>query len=247
MFDAIIYKNQTRPGPLIDIGALAEGLLFYNRVAVVGSFGTFQYLLRRVPPFVLLSLLDQQRIELDYLTEQLAIATMPADATGRALHDALRFSSADRSPERALPNLFLEAAGNTSQAKIAARRFTRQVKSLDQSRFTKEVLLKTLADDRSIALPISSLLQAVVPEFSPSQDTRFKIERESKGFYVDTNIDFDALNGLYHRSVSPQHSSLSEAYLLALVQGAIEATFFAAELMQRLLWIRSRRLYKQAR
>jgi hypothetical protein len=56
MFDAITYKNAIGPGPLIDIGALAEGLLFYGRVAIVGNSGTVRDLLGRIPPLVLLSL-----------------------------------------------------------------------------------------------------------------------------------------------------------------------------------------------
>jgi hypothetical protein len=79
-------------------------------------------------------------------------------------------------------------------------------------------------------LSISSLVHEVVPAFALSEATHFKIERENQGFYVDTNLDFGALNKLYHQVVPPSHSSLSEAYFLALIQGAYEATFFAATL-----------------
>jgi hypothetical protein len=57
MFESIVYKNAPGPGPLIDIGALAEGLIFYGRVVVVGNTATLKGLLARVPPFVLLSLM----------------------------------------------------------------------------------------------------------------------------------------------------------------------------------------------
>jgi hypothetical protein len=51
-----------------------------------------------------------------------------------------------------------------------------------------------------------------------------------QGFLVDTNIDFDSLNQTYHQLVPQEHSSLSEAYLLTLIQGAYEATYYAATL-----------------
>lgn len=49
MFKAITYKNTIGPGPLIDIGALAEGLLFYERVAIIGNTGTVRDLLSQIP------------------------------------------------------------------------------------------------------------------------------------------------------------------------------------------------------
>ncbi len=46
MFLSVLYRNIPGPGPLIDIGALAEGLLFYKRVSVVGNTGTLKHLLK---------------------------------------------------------------------------------------------------------------------------------------------------------------------------------------------------------
>jgi hypothetical protein len=229
MFDAITYKNAIGPGPLIDIGALAEGLIFYGRVAIVGNSGTVKDLLSRIPPFVLLSLLRDGRLEFHYLADQVGISTTPL-SNGRSCHSLIRFSSPDHTIEKVGPQAFKDAAGVTSQAKIGASQFTSLLRSLDHSAFDQGSILQAISDNRATQLSVLSLVREVVPEFEFSDETYFRIERENEGFYVDTNIDFDALNKLYHHSVSPSHSSLTEAYFLALIQGAYETMFIAAML-----------------
>lgn len=229
MFDAIAYKNAIGPGPLIDIGALAEGLLFYGRVAIVGNSGTVKDLLNRIPPFVLLSLLRDGRLEFHYLADQVGVSTTPL-SNGKSLHSLIRFSSPDHSIEKIGPQAFKHAAGGTSQAKVGASQFTRLLKSFDHSAFDQESIFHAITDNHATESSVLSLVREVVPAFTLPRETYFKIERENQGFYIDTDLDFGALNQLYHQVVPPSHSSLSEAYFLALIQGAYEATYFAATL-----------------
>jgi len=229
MFKAITYKNTIGPGPLIDIGALAEGLLFYERVAIVGNNATVNDLLNRIPPFVLLSLLRDGRLEFHYLGDQVGVSTIPL-SNGRSIHSLISFSSPDHTIEKVVPKAFKDAAGGTSQARIGASQFSKLLRPIDHSAFNQESVLQALSDNHSTQLSALSLIREVVPAFGLPNETYFKIERENNGFYVDTNLDFGALNKVYHRAVPPAHSSLSEAYLLALIQGAYEATYFAAEL-----------------
>lgn len=229
MFKAITYKNTIGPGPLIDIGALAEGLLFYGRVAIVGNSATVKDLLSQIPPFILLSLLRDGRLEFHYLADQIGVSTTPL-TNGRSLHNLIQFSSPEHTIEKVAPTAFKAAAGATFQAKIGASQFSRLLRPLDHSAFDQELIRQAISDNRATELSVLSLIREVVPSFNLSDETYFRIERENNGFYVDTNIDFAALNKLYHQVVPLTHSSLTEAYLLALIQGAYEATFFAAEL-----------------
>lgn len=229
MFKGITYKNSIGPGPLIDIGALAEGLLFYEKVAIIGNSGTVRDLLRRIPPFVLLSLLKDGRLELYYLGDQVGVSTT-RQSNGKSLHSLVSFSSPDHTIEKVGPKAFKEAAGRTSQPRVGASQFSKLLRPLDHSGFDQASVLHALADSRSVQLTVLSLLREVVPSFGLPSEAYFKVERDKSGFYVDTNLDFDAINDIYHRTVPRGHSSLSEAYLLALIQGAYEATYFAAKL-----------------
>jgi hypothetical protein len=226
MFDAIVYKNMIGPGPLIDIGALAEGLLFYGRVAIIGNSGTVKDLLARIPPFILLSMLRDGRLEFHYLADQIGVSTQ--EVNGQPRHGLLAFSSPDHTIEKVGPSAFKGAVGNTSQAKLGARKFTELLRSIDHSGFDQDSVLQTFSDMQAINASVSSLIREVAPSFALPSDLRFTIEREDDSIYVDTNLNFTELNRIYHQVVPAAHSSLTEAYILALLQGAYEATYFAA-------------------
>ena len=76
----------------------------------------------------------------------------------------------------------------------------------------------------------SNLVRIAAPEYKSVDALRFRIEQQNEGFYVDTNIDFNRLNESYHKVVPAAHSTVTEAYILALLQGAYEATYFAGTL-----------------
>ena len=229
MFDSITFKNAVGPGPLLDIGAIAEALLFYGRVSIVGNSATLKALLSGIPPFVVLGLLRDKRLEFHYLADQAGVSSMPT-ATGRHLHDLIRFSSPQHKIERVGPETFRAAAGNTGQARVGSSQFTLLLQPLDHGGFDQKAVLDSLMDNHATERSVSSLLSLAVPGYSTDEPLRFRIEQQNRGFFVDTNLDFGEINAIYHKTVSPKHSTLTEAYLLALMQGAYEATYYAATL-----------------
>ncbi|MDO8262156.1 MAG: hypothetical protein Q7T21_02915 [Gallionella sp.] len=229
MFDSITFKNTVGPGPLLDIGAIAEALLFYRRVSIVGNSATLKALLSGIPPFVVLGLLREKRLEFHYLADQAAVSSTTTP-TGRNLHDLMRFSSPQHTIEKVGPETFLAAAGNTGQARIGSSQFTRLLQPLDHEDFDQKAVLTSLLDHDATERSVSSLLSLAVPGYTTGEPLRFRIEQQNQGFVVDSNIDFNEINAIYHKSVPPEHSTLTEAYLLALMQGAYEATYYAAKL-----------------
>ena len=91
-------------------------------------------------------------------------------------------------------------------------------------------MLASLSDYRATERSVSALLSHAAPGYTTGEPLRFRIEQQNQGFLVDTNLDFDDLNAIYRQTVPSDHSTLSEAYILALIQGAYEATFYAAVL-----------------
>jgi hypothetical protein len=229
MFDSIAYTNAQGPGPLIDIGAIAESLLFYGKVAIVGNTATLKDVLAQIPPFILLPLMRQERIEFHYLADQTGVSSTQL-SNGRSIHGLVRFSSPQHTIEKVGPEQFMAAAGHSSQAKIAARQFTGLLRPIDHAGFDQTSILQALSDNAATEASVDALIRTIAPNFQHPGPLRFRIEQKQQGFYVDTNIDFASLNELYHKVVPPSHSSLTEAYLLALIQGAYASTYFAGVL-----------------
>lgn len=229
MFDSITFKNTVGPGPLLDIGAIAEALLFYGRVSIVGNSATLKALLAGIPPFVVLGLLTEKRLEFYYLADQAGVYSTPT-TTGRSLHDLMRFSSPQHTIEKVGPEVFRAAAGDTGQARVGSSQFTRLLRPLSHEDFDQKAVLASLTDNSATERSVSALLSLAAPGYRTGEPLRFRIEQQNQGFVVDTNLDFDELNAIYRQAVPAEHSTLSEAYLLALMQGAYEATYYAATL-----------------
>lgn len=229
MFDSIVFKNSIGPGPLIDIGALAEALLFYGRVAIVGNSGTIKDLLARIPPFVLLPLMREKRIEIHYLADQIGVSSVQM-SNGRSINSLIRFSSPDHTIEKIGPTAFRAAAGATGQSRIGASQFTTLLRPFDHYEFDQVSVLNALSDNLSTTASVGALIRSICPGFEIEPDFRFNLERENDGFYVNTNLNFIQLNEQYHKVVPIEHSSITDAYIVSLLQGAYETTYFAGAL-----------------
>ena len=229
MFDSITFKNTVGPGPVLDIGAIAEALLFYGRVSIVGNEATLMALLSGIPPFVVLGLLQEKRLEFHFLADQ-AVVYSTATPAGRTLHDLTSCSFPTQTIAKVGEETFRAAAGNTAQARVRSFQFIRLLQPLDHEKFDQKAVLAALLDHDATERSVSALLSMAVPGYSTGAPLRFRIEQQKQGFFVDSNLDFNEMNTLYHKNVSPGHSTLTEAYLLALMQGAYGATYYAAKL-----------------
>lgn len=223
MFDRLTFSNASGPGPLIDVGAVAEALLFYGRVNIVGNGATIRFLVEKIPPFVLLGLLKDQRITFHFLTDQIGVQTQPRGGL-TPLHSLITFSSPQHTIDEEPYKLFMSATGD----RLGARRFAKQMAALGHGAFNSEAILAALTDAANTERVISAVLEGLAPTYTQADSIRFRVYPERGGFIVDTNISFEAANTEYHRVVPSLHSSLSPAYLLALVQGAHEELYFSS-------------------
>lgn len=227
MFEKILFKNAVNPLQLLDVGAIAEALIFYRKVAVLGNTATVAELLTKIPPFVALSLLEQGRLEFHYLSDQIGVQTT-ASADGLSKHALIKFSSPQHVPDTGAAKAFQVAAGGTSQAKLGARRFSRLLLPASHALFDQASLLENLCDPVVLA-SVPHLVSRLAPDFRWA-DARFCVTRASGYLQVETNLDFADLNRHYHQRVPPSHSTVTEAYLLAFLQGSYEALYFAGHL-----------------
>ena len=222
MFDKILFKNAAGYQPLIDIGTLAESLIFYGKVNIVGNSGTLKFLLKEIPPFILLELLQSGRIELHYLSDQVGVSTNERPGT-LPLQSLITFSSPQHTASKTPYDIFNKRTGN----KFAARKFGRHIVELDHGLFNQEAIQDFLLGSNGIESMVASVIEDTTKDFILPSDFRFELKRESKGFVVDTNLNFDELNKHYHKYVPKSHSSLSPAYMISLLQGGHEELYFS--------------------
>lgn len=230
MFESIVLKPSTTPGRLFDLGALAEAMLFYKRVHIVGNTLTLRFLLERITPRLFLSLLCDKRLAFHYLEDQIGIST---SSGWQPEHRLVRFSSPDHTAERAAASEFKRCASRATRIEVS--RLASNISSLDHQGFSQAELLKSIAHGDRASAAVASIIDKIVPEYSQAGNVQFQIESRGDGFIVRSNLDFAELNRQYHQRVSKEHSSLSEAFFIALIQGAYSATYYAACLSSELV------------
>ena len=107
-----------------------------------------------------------------------------------------------------------------------------------------EVLQTSAADlrDESFLRPaIEQILAHAVPGLKLPNNWIFRTNffgttyGKQPEFVVETNLDFERLNAVYHQRVSPSHSSLSAAYLVTFVIAAREANYISGKHMSELV------------
>jgi hypothetical protein len=70
-------------------------------------------------------------------------------------------------------------------------------------------------DENYLKTAIPAALNSMIPNLSVPKEIYFATEDTGKGIAVQTNLDFQALNSIYHRVVPARHSSLSPASILS--------------------------------
>jgi hypothetical protein len=171
--------------------------------------------------------MKDKRLRLYYLEDQIAVYSEHV-ADNRQLHGLTSFSSPSHTIEQVARKAFIEAAGQSTQAKFAAKTFEKLLLPLNHQLFNHESALRMMENAEPTESAVGEILRVLSPGYETPEPIRFRIDRTQKGFVVDTNIEFDKANAIYNSIVPASHSSLSEAAILARLHSAHEHLHFSA-------------------
>lgn len=226
MLDSILFKNSGSHEQVIDIGALAESLIFYGKVRVLGDAGVVQYLVRKIPPLILIGLIESGRIEFQYVHDTLGVRTQKTYLG--EVHDLVKFTLLDVSYEDRAIQVFRQAA-RSPQARLAGYKFGRLIKKFEHDSFGQESVIKALAESSTTESSVKSMIRYLAPEYQQAENLQFKIKlTHSNTFTVDTNIDFEKVNLSYNLRIPPSHSTLTSALIVSQLQSAYTSAFYGA-------------------
>lgn len=118
--------------------------------------------------------------------------------------------------------------GNTSNVKKLINRLYHYVVLESSHETILDLAIANSCDQKFVSAAVPDILGALVPGYSPPKTIKFETEDTGEGLLVASNLDFREINEVYHRNVSPDHSSISEPYILANLLSGIEKTYLAA-------------------
>lgn len=144
MFERITINRQSLSGEPLDLGFLAECLVFYSKVRVVTDVESFRFLVRCCGPDELLELQAIGRLEIEFFDNNTAIGTV--ETNQGPLHQILTFSSNHTKYQQISRKLFDELSGLSGKG--ANKRFMRFDRVVKRSVYTPELEPRTQERDR---------------------------------------------------------------------------------------------------
>jgi hypothetical protein len=215
MLDRICIGRQrilTADDP-IDLGALAEALLFYGEVRVVADAGILMQLIRELAPGALQALLREGLLKLTYMDGNYAIASQNA-GTPFELMQPLSFRSDAVSFDVVADREFARRTDSDSKSRKIRRNISPFV---DLQAWDQSVVDAAMADLRSsdfVSSAVKSMVSAIAPDVPALTDTHFEITDTGDGFAVATNIDFQAINRANNHIIVSGEAPFTPAYML---------------------------------
>jgi hypothetical protein len=227
MFEAICIRNQNEGKNPIDIGFLAEALLFYQQVRIIGNDSAVEQLVKQCGAETLIELLKGGFLKISYQTMNAAMQTLNTNSPNE-IHSPIFFSAPRLALQNVAPKVFTEVTGRSGKGRRLGNRFIALVDSIPKTDTIGRAFEEDLSLENYINKAVVKFLSIHVPEYQIPQPFEFRIIKQEKGYSVRTNIDFPRVNYFYHKRVSVTHSTLTPAYILARLFGVQENLFFSS-------------------
>jgi hypothetical protein len=222
----------------VDLGLLAETIFFYGNTHLLLNRGSIEALASQIPAAELIELFDRDAIKLSYIREgfvvltagfprvhQVGFAHLHSEGVGKKKLDYREEIAV------ALERRLGKSAETRKLAKAVGDRVKLHRMHSDESGKCLPVIVRRdLANGPFVKKAVVTTLGHLVPTYKQPQ-FHFNLFDTGSGFAVDTNLDFEAINKVYHQTIPPSHSSIDVAYLLSHIYDARADIFFAAYYM----------------
>lgn len=214
MFESITFFNQNKTdtsNPL-DIGALVECMLFYGETSVVANQSILRQLFTYFGADRVIELIEEDLLNIIYTETNVVVSTRTINGT--EYHDTGRVSSPQHTYQDELRKICIDVVGKAGKGRRTAQRIQSLIKVRNHENIILEGARKSFTDQEYINYSAKSIIRSLIPEKINLDDVVFQTEKTESGIVVATNINFLALNQVYHKYVSPTHSTINPALIL---------------------------------
>lgn len=239
MFNSIIIRKSLPGSADVDIGLMAECLLFYEKVHVIADMAMLRKIVGHIGLDVLEGLINQDHIILSF-SPFLTGTRTTAEFTLQECFDYCSFIKVpgkNRKPD--FEALFFEMLEKGSGKKGKSRRVGNRIfsniaiiepdKIVPIKKGIPEIARRDLDNEEFLSSAIKIAIQHLAPGFTLPRNWEFKIFRHRNGFNIRTNIDLEKLNEMRSKDHFPDpKSELTRSYLLDTILKANEDLFLSA-------------------
>lgn len=213
MFESVSIDDQLRMDApeVIDLGALAEAMLFYSSTTIVARIPTIQQLVTTMGADTLIETMELGFLKIVYQHNRSGIAT--DSATANSLFYPIVFNAPDHHIEKIAVEAFQKAVGKEGRGRRLGLRFAKMVTVETPLQNATELLLSDATNSAYADSFAQKFMSVYVPTYS-MQGKYFKPAEHDKKLWIDTNLEFEAVNKIYHGQKVP-HPTITPAMILA--------------------------------
>lgn len=232
MFERAVFRSSNWTIDFdIDLGRLAEALLFYGDVELLLDRANLSGLLKAVGPGTLIRLVRTPGVRAHFVDDATGAAT---ENNGFTTHSFLTFSAAANEKRRPFQNkeekieeIFRRALGNTWPSRKQARFIAQFV---EEASFGAGLAGVTLMSDAKrdvfdrdyLHKGVGEILREKIPHVALPSQFRFQAVEFDGRFLIDTDLDFSVLEREYEKIWPRTHSSLTPAAILVeILEGRV--------------------------
>lgn len=228
MFKSISFFNQNKTGtvPPLDIGMLVECMLFYKETFVVANQSTLRQLFGYFGVDRVVELIEEGLLKIIYAESNVGVITHSIN--GIEEHDVAQFSSPQHTYQDELRRICIDIVGKPGKGRRLARRIQDLIKVKNHEGIVLEGARRAFLDQEYVNYSARCVIQELVPEKISLDGLVFNTEKSVGGMVVSTNLDFDALNRIYHKYTPPSHSTITTGLILSHTLNVESELFYSS-------------------
>jgi hypothetical protein len=213
-----VFNSLTIGTGELDVGSVAEAMVYYGSVDLYLKGGSLVDLVEHFGYDALVTAIDNKFLQIIFERYHYAVMSNGERPT---FHDFGNVNLAGSAKGEKIQNAadeiehqFLRRFGRNAENRTRARNLADKVRVADSNEQILQVARSDAKDKKFVTAAIKALLKALMPGYELPINFRFEVATAKEGFVVLTNLDWTEINRLYHKRVSPTHSSITPAYLL---------------------------------
>jgi hypothetical protein len=239
MFNSIIVRKSLPGVSNVDIGLMAECLIFYEKVYVIADMSMLRSIVEQIGLDILEELINQKHIILAF-SPYLTGTHARSEFTPQEVFDYCSFIKVPgKNNEPDFEGLFLEMLEKGSGKRGKSRRVGNRIfgktqliepdKIVPVEKGIPEIARRDLDNNELTKAAIYTAISHFAPNFKFPPTWEFKIIRHQNGFNIFTNLDLNKLNELRSKVYfTDPKSTLTRSYLVDVILKANEDLFLSA-------------------
>ena len=220
MFEDICINRQDPFGMGIDVGFLAEALVFYQRVHVVADGEMFKTIVRICGYDVIIEMMQMGILTISFIEN---IPVVSPD------YDFGLVSGEVFSYQHLAPKFFQELTGKSGKGRRVANRMAKLVRPIQCDPSLPDLSRADAADTSYVEDVGRALVEHFALEYQIPNPCVFRFHRSNQSCTLETNIDFEEANAFFRRRPDVLDATLTPGFLLSYIAETRKHLTYAGE------------------